>query len=141
MEDYVGGFKPRATFYKNVGVIQHDRITQALLIELVYLILGFEPVIQTYFPIWAFDEVLQQGNWLFGKRLDGYIALYSDEPMNWVSDYELQTFGRKNAYIVELGSIDDYGSFANFTSSLLATRVNVQHLAIGYNIEYVLCSF
>ena len=137
MEDYVGGFKPRATFYKNVGVIQHDRITQALLIELVYLILGFEPVIQTYFPIWAFDEVLQQGNWLFSRRLDGYIALYSDEPMNWVSDYELQTFGRKNAYIVELGSIDDYGSFANFTSSLLATRVNVQHLAIGYNIEYV----
>ena len=137
MEDYVGGFKPRTTLYKNIGVIQHDRKTEALLIELVYLILEFEPMIQTYFPQWAFNEVVQQGKWLFGRRLDGYVALYSDEPMTWESDYELRTFGRKNAYIVELGSVDDYGSFDNFTSSLLNTRVSVQHLPIGYNIEYV----
>ena len=137
MEDYVGGFKPRTTFYQNVGIIQHDRISQAILMELVYLILEFEPVIQSYFPRWAFDEVVQRGNWLFGKRLNGYIALYSDESMNWVSDYELKTNGRKNAYIVEMGSVDDYGTFENFTSSLLTTCINVQHLPVGYNIEYV----
>jgi hypothetical protein len=137
LEDYVGGFKPRSTLHKNVGIIQHDRITQPLLLELVYLILEFEPMIKTYFPRWAFDEVVQRGKWLFGRRLDGYIALYSDEQMTWENDYELRTFGRKNAYIVELGSVDDYGSFANFTSSLLSTRVSIQHLPVGYNIEYV----
>jgi hypothetical protein len=137
MEEYVGGFKPRTTLYKNVGIIQHDRIPQIMLMELVNLILGFKPVILTYFPRWAFDEVIQQGKWLFGRRLNGFVALYSDEKMNWKSDYELRTFGRKNAYIVEMGSIDDYGTFENFTTTLLSTRVIVKHLAIGYNIEYV----
>jgi len=137
MEDYVGGFNPRATLYENVGIIQYDRLSQSLILELVYLILEFEPVIQTYFPRWAFEEVIQQGKWIFGSRSGGYVALYSDEPAYWETDYELRSPGRKNAFIVELGSVEDYGTFENFTSSLLATRVSVQHLAVGYNIEYV----
>ena len=137
MEDYVGGFNPRATLHENVGIIQYDRLSQSLILELVYLFLEFEPMIQSYFPIWAFDEVVQQGNWLFGSRSGGYVALYSYEPQIQESNYEFRVEGRKNAYIVELGSVDDYGSFENFTSSLLATRVSVQHLAVGYNIEYV----
>jgi hypothetical protein len=137
LEDYVGGFKPRTTLYKNIGIIQYDRIAQDILLELVYIILGFEPKIQTYFPRWAFNEVIQQGKWLFGRRLDGYVALYSNEPIFWESDHELKTFGRKNAYIVEMGSVDDYGSFNNFTSTLLATQVNVRHLAVGYEIQYI----
>jgi hypothetical protein len=137
MQDYVGGFKPRATLYKNLGIIQYDRLSQPLLMELVYLILGFDPYIQTYFPRWAFDEVIQQGNWIFGRRLNSYVGLYSDEPMTWENNYELRTFGRKNAYIVELGSIEDYGPFYNFTDSLLKSTVNVRQLAVGYNIQYL----
>jgi len=137
MEDYVGGFKPRATFHENVGVIQYDRLSQSLILELVYMFLEFKPVIQAYFPRWAFDEVVQQGKWTFGSRSGGYVALYSDEPTYWENDYELRSSGKTNAFIVELGSVDDYGTFENFTSSLLATRVTVQHLAVGYNIEYV----
>ena len=136
-EDYVGGFNPRATLHKNVGIIQYDRYSQSLILELVYFILEWEPVTQAYFPRWAFDEVLQDGKWVFGKRGDGYVALYSNEPTRWETNYELRSDGRKNAYIVELGSVDDYGSFANFTSSILATKVNVKHLAVGYSIEYV----
>jgi hypothetical protein len=136
-EDYVGGFKPRATLYKNFGIIQYDRLSQPLLLELVYLILGFNPYIQTYFPRWAFDEVIQQGNWIFGRRLNSYVGLYSNEPMTWENNYELRTFGRKNAYIVELGSIEDYGTFNNFTDSLLKTTVNVRPLVVGYDIQYL----
>ena len=137
LEDYVGGFNPRATLYKNLGVIQYDRLSQPLLLELVYLILEFEPVIQTYFPRWAFNEVVQEGKWIFGRRLNSYVGLYSDESMAWENDYELRSFGRKNAYIVELGSIEDYGSFENFTSSLLKAKVTINHLAVGYDIEYI----
>jgi hypothetical protein len=136
-EDYVGGFKPRATLYKNLGVIEYDRLSQPLLMEIVYLILGFDPYIQTYFPRWAFDEVIQQDKWIFGRRLNSYVGLYSDEPITWESNYELRTFGRKNAYIVELGSIEDYGTFDNFTTSLSETRVDVRHLAVGYDIQYL----
>jgi hypothetical protein len=105
--------------------------------EIVYLILGFDPYIQTYFPRWAFDEVIQQDKWIFGRRLNSYVGLYSDEPITWESNYELRTFGRKNAYIVELGSIEDYGTFDNFTTSLSETRVDVRHLAVGYDIQYL----
>jgi len=33
--------------------------------------------------------------------------------------------------------VDDYGTFTNFTSSVLAARINVKHLPVGYGIEYV----
>jgi hypothetical protein len=136
-EDHVGGFKPRATLYKNVGVIQYDRLCQSMILELVYTILEFKDITQAYFPLWAFNEVLQRDKWVFGRRLDSYVALYSNEATEWEDDLFLTTQGKKNLYIVELGSIDDYGSFDNFTSSILATRVNVKHLSVGYSIEYL----
>ena len=136
-EDHVGGFKPRATLYKNVGVIQYDRLSQPLILELIYTILEFKDITQAYFPRWAFEEVLQEGRWVFGRRFDGYVALYSAERTEWEDGIFLTSRGKKNVYIVELGSVDDYGSFANFTSSILATRLDVKHLPIGYNIEYV----
>ena len=135
-EDHVGGFKPRATLYKNIGVIQYDRLSQSLILEVVYAILEFKDITQAYFPRWAFNEVLQQDKWTFGRRIDGYVALYSHEPQEWENDIFLTSQGKKNVYIVELGSVDEYGSFANFTSSILATKVNVKHLSVGYSIEY-----
>jgi hypothetical protein len=135
-EDHVGGFKPRATLYENIGVIQYDRLSQSLILEVVYAILEFKDITQAYFPRWAFNEVLQQDKWTFGRRVDGYVALYSHEPQEWESDIFLTSQGKKNVYIVELGSVDEYGSFANFTSSILATKVNVKHLSVGYSIEY-----
>jgi hypothetical protein len=36
-----------------------------------------------------------------------------------------------------LGSVDEYGTFANFTSSILATEVDVIHLSVGYSVKYV----
>ena len=136
-EDHVGGFKPRATLYKNVGVIQYDRLSQSLILELVYTILEFKDITQAYFPQWAFDEVIQQDKWVFGRRLDSYVALYSDEPQKWEDNRLLTSQGKKNIYIVELGSVDQYGSFTNFTSSILDATVNVKHLSVGYSVEYV----
>ena len=36
-----------------------------------------------------------------------------------------------------MGSVDQYSSFSNFTSSILAATVNVKHLSVGYSVEYV----
>ena len=136
-EDHVGGFNPRATLYKNIGVIQYDRLAQSLILELVYAILEFKDITQAYFPRWAFNEVVQQGRWTFGRRLDSYVALYSFNPTEWEDGIFLTSHGKKNVYIVELGSIEDYGTFANFTSSILATKVDVLHLSVGYSVKYV----
>ncbi len=136
-ESNVGGFKPRATLYKNVGIIQYDRLSQSLILELVYTILEFKDITQAYFPQWAFNEVIQQDKWVFGRRLNSYVALYSNEPQEWEDNIFLTSQGKKNVYIVELGSVDQYGSFANFTSSILAAPVNVKHLSVGYIVEYI----
>jgi hypothetical protein len=33
-----------------------------------------------YFPNWAFDEVVEQDGWVFGRVGEGYVALYSHQP-------------------------------------------------------------
>lgn len=135
-EDFTGGFNPRATFYKNTGILQYDRLSQSLILEFVYLFLEFKPITQAYFPRWAFDEVNQQGKWTFGRKGESYIALFSHNPTRWKSDYEMVSSGRKNAYIVELGSVEEFGTFENFTSQILASKVNIKPLAVGYSVAY-----
>jgi hypothetical protein len=137
---YVGGWKPRATFHKNMGVIQYDRLSMPLegeaVIFLLNLITGRRFYNHAYFPRWAFDNVTQSGKWTFGVKDDGYVALYSYEPVTWKSDYELRASGYKNLWIVELGSIDEYGSFENFTNSILQAPLVVSQQAVGYQVAY-----
>jgi len=136
VQEFSGGWKPRATLYKNVGVIQYDRLSQPLLLEVVFVYLGLKPYTHAYFPRWAFDIVIKQGKWTFGARGDGYVALYSYEPITWKSKYEMRAFGNKNAYIVELGSIEDYGSFQNFTSSILSSKIKIVPKSVGFSVQY-----
>jgi hypothetical protein len=137
---WCGGWKPRATLYKNVGVIQYDREVMPLegefLIFLLNLVLGFKFYQHAYFPRWAFDEVRQYDKWTFGAKNDSYIALYSYEPTEWESNYELRVGGYKNCWIVELGSIEEYSSFDQFISAIRQAPIEVTPQAIGYNVHY-----
>ncbi len=137
---YVGGWKPRATLYKNIGVIQYDRESLPLEMELVHFALNLfidsRFYMHAYFPRWAFDDVQQCGKWIFGAKGDGYVALYSFEPTMWASDYELRVQSRKNVWIVELGSSDEYKSFKEFVSSVLQAPVKILPLALGYDVHY-----
>jgi len=141
---FTGGWKPRTTFYKNVGVIQYDRASMPLEMELaMYLVdgsindlYGNRPYTHAYFPQWASDEVRQAGSWTFGKRGSGYIALFSDQPTSWASNYDLQALGKKNVYIVELGSADESGSFDHFVQSISNANVNIVQQSTGYSVAY-----
>ncbi|MFX1390074.1 MAG: hypothetical protein ACFE9Z_08435 [Promethearchaeota archaeon] len=139
-QEYVGGWNPRATLYKNMGIIQYDRETLPLegelLLYFLNLFTGNKFYQHAYFPKWAFDEIEQHGKWTFGAKGDGYVALYSQEDTYWASDYELRVNGFKNVWIVELGSILEYASFNNFISEILQSTVVVQPLSIGYYVYY-----
>ncbi|MEX2684549.1 MAG: hypothetical protein Q6373_023465, partial [Candidatus Sigynarchaeota archaeon] len=138
------GWKPRTTFYKNVGVIQYDRPVMPPEAELatflvdggINMVFGERPYNHAYFPRWAFDSVVSAGKWTFGSRNGSYIALYSEQPTYWASNYDLTALGRKNAWIVELGSIDEHGSFQHFVDIVSAARVCVANLNLGYEITY-----
>ncbi|MHA1110789.1 MAG: hypothetical protein ACTSRE_06775, partial [Promethearchaeota archaeon] len=135
-QEFTGGWKPRATMNENVGIFQYDRYSTSLLGEMVFLYLEYKPYTHAYFPQWAFDSVEQHGKWTFGEKGDSYVALYSNKRPHWESDIELRSFGKKNAYIVELASIEDYSSFDEFIETILYADLKVKHLPIGFDIMY-----
>lgn len=121
---------PRATFFQNVGVIQdvrrkHPVGDQVLFVELTH----------AYFPKWAFDEVIQQSSWTFGRKGNAYVALYSQNPTSWSTeapDYELVAPGMNNVWLVELGSQAEQGSFSSFVSGISAASVTFSGGKVRY---------
>jgi hypothetical protein len=137
-EKYVGGWKPRATLYKNVGVIQYCRDAQMPELESLLLTLGDEPFTHAYFPKWAFDEVRTSGHWTFGRRGKGYVALYSHAPAQWeTNDIELRAAGKDNLWIVELGREAENGSFDSFIAGVSKANLSVMPQRKGYRVIYV----
>jgi hypothetical protein len=142
--EFMGGWKPRATFYKNIGIIQYDHYQNVLEgVFMVYLIDSALNLLQgdraynhAYFPSWAFDSVIQRGHWVFGEADGGYIGLYSANPTFWATDYEIQSIGAKNCWIVEMGSLEEWGSFDEFIYAISAAQVNVCSQILGYHVKY-----
>ncbi|MFO8018462.1 MAG: hypothetical protein R6U96_07490 [Promethearchaeia archaeon] len=139
-QNWMGGWKPRAVFYKNMGIIQYDREMMPLegeaLITILNAVFGMKFYQHAYFPRSAFDNVNQKDGWTFGEKDGGYIALYSYKPTQWETEYELRVDSKKNVWIVELGSKEDYNSFDDFQSNILDSDLEVKPERIGYNVEY-----
>ncbi len=118
--DWTGGFLPRATFHRNVGVIQYRRPEIPLLDGIL-----FTDYSHAFFPQNAFDEVVRQGAWTLGRKGGAYVALYSQHPTEWSeeNDYELIADARENVWVVELGDRERFGSFQAFVDAILAATV------------------
>ena len=103
---------------------------------LLNLVNGFKFYTHAYFPKWAFDDVVESNKWTIGQKGDSYVALYTYEPAFWATGYELKSWGQKNTYIIELGSVEEYGSFENFTNLITEAPITITPLARGYDIQY-----
>jgi hypothetical protein len=100
---------------------------------------NYEPYTHAYFPRDHFDEVVQDGNWVFGRRGDAYVALYSYRAPEWVTydpavvatngmvePFDLRANGGPdNTWIVECGRQADAGSFDAFRTAIAASAVSV----------------
>ncbi|MGV9173578.1 MAG: hypothetical protein ACOC44_04010 [Promethearchaeia archaeon] len=140
-QNWMGGWKPRAVFYKNMGIIQYDRelmpLEGEILISVLNAFLGMKFYQHAFFPRSAFDSIQQKNGWTFGKKGGSYIALYSLKPTNWESDYELRVNSKKNVWIVELGSEAEYESFDTFVSDILNSDLDIKPEKIGYDVKYI----
>jgi hypothetical protein len=72
-----------------------------------------------YFPSAGFDETLEKGKWLFGRKNNAYIALYSLKPYKRVregtfKDRELLCMDKNNIWLIEMGNKEKWGSFERF---------------------------
>ncbi len=106
---------------------------------------SFPLMTHAYFPQDHFDEVVQVGSWTFGRKGDGYVALYSFRETEWetYTPEELavlsaatirpitQSFDlvardhAENVWIVELGRAADWGSFEAFRDAVARADVEV----------------
>ena len=130
--NWTGGWLPRATFYENVGVLQYDRKSIPILDQLLFV-----SYTHAYFPRYTFDEVVESGNWSFGRKGDSYVGLYSQNPVYWATtspedEYELIADGKSNVWIVELGSLDEDGSFGNFYGALQSASITIDGSGVSY---------
>ncbi len=118
--EWIGSWLPRVTLHQNVGIIQYR--TQDVPIADAYISSDHT---HAYFPRERFDEVRQEGHWTFGRKDDGFVALYSENETSWneENDYELDAVGEENVWIVELGSTDEWGSFDAFVTAIAAASV------------------
>ena len=84
-----------------------------------------------YFPQEHFDEVVQAGDWTFGRRGNGYVALWSWRPTHWRTYADPGIFthgltqpfdlvadgGPDNVWITQVGDAATFGSFAGFRAA------------------------
>ena len=90
-----------------------------------------------YFPKNDFDEVLTKGNWTFGRKKDGYVALYSQNTTTYQAGErgdicDLLASGRQNIWICETGTKTEWGDFTKFVNAISSSEVSCQELNVNY---------
>ncbi|MDX2169715.1 MAG: hypothetical protein SF182_21780, partial [Deltaproteobacteria bacterium] len=116
----------------------------------------YEPYTHAYLPQDHFDDVVQDGSWTFARHGDGYLALYSWRPTEWLANqpeviaangmtlpFDLRApGGPDNVWIVECGRAVDWESFAAFRAAISAAPVSVTVLPVvntlpgGFDVVY-----
>lgn len=107
--------------------------------------LRYENMTHAFFPTERFDEVVEQNGWVFGRKGDGYVALWSWRPAHWKTygpgEYALgltQPFdlvaqgGPDNVWITEVGRRADWAAnpdpFAAFVAAVSSSNPTVTPL-------------
>ena len=93
-----------------------------------------------HWPVERFDEVQQKGRWYFGRKDEGYIALYSynrsaiAQEGRYVNQ-EIIAPGIVNLWICEIGWAGEDGSFDQFVERVSNQRVSFQKF-FGQKVVY-----
>lgn len=142
---FVGnGCMPKATAYKNVLISIHRIPADS----------AHGLYTHAYFPMREFDEVIEKKGWIFGRKDEGYIALYSLKKGgwndknpdlfrsvykdNWEEEYERAlpydygVPGHANVWICEMGAKKDYGSFEKFVETVSVASIKGDTFEIRY---------
>lgn len=95
------------------------------LLGTIYVLPDNHPVQFThaFLPKCKFDLVEQSSHWVFARKDDGYLALWSDGELirhdDELSDCELRVYGTESSYLCVVGSTCEDGSFDDFRERTL----------------------
>jgi hypothetical protein len=106
---------------------------------------GYLDYTHAYFPQEKFDEVVSEGNWTFGRKGDGYVALWSQHTPEWrehnanvvfthglTKPFDLVADSAENVWIAEVGDAAKWETFEAFRAAITAAPVAVQGNAVTY---------
>jgi hypothetical protein len=144
------GILPDAAQYKNVAVCiysipaenplpflrSEQKIERNIKVDSVMPSDKPIPYSHAYFPKDSFDEVIEKGHWIFGKKNDGYIALYSQNPVKWKTDrgkeVDLVVSSPDNIWICEMGTKTQWKDFTGFINAITSREVVCNGLNVSY---------
>lgn len=126
-------------------------------VGIVYHIPNNYPIhfVHAYFPAAKFEETRLEKHWLFGKKKDGYLALWCSLPMEPAADQlfgcEFRSYGDDAAYVCVCERTADYPDFDAFAAAakqiapdfdadsrtLMAGELFVRHTDSGDQTQYV----
>lgn len=115
---------PRIAQHEDIAIILHNPN-----ILLTSFVSPEAKTTHTHFPLHLFDETAQVGRWHFGRKNDGYVAIYSHNKSaiadsGRYADSELIAKGTKNLWICEIGSQFEDGSFDDFVTRISKQKVS-----------------
>jgi len=127
------GSLPRVAQIENVAIILHNINTLPglyLTHELIFT--------HAWLPRNKFDEVVEQDGWIFCRKGDAYLALWSQKPYVWQSkgpdmDAEIIVDGKRNVWICELGRKAVDGEFQQFRERILSASLTTLGLRVRYD--------
>ena len=96
------------------------------------------PMIRSLTPVPSVNSNVDTGAWIFGRAGDGYVALYSGQKPEWTTsgdwaDREIMAEGKRNVFILQVGSREEFGSYLNFKRRVLASRIHINGLHWSYS--------
>jgi hypothetical protein len=126
------GILPKAVAHRNVLVCLYRVLPRPQM--------GMPPLphllhTHAWFPVDAFDEVVEEAEWVFGRKDDGYVALRSLIAPRWNDDgprTELIADGPCNAWVCEIGDPRLHGGFPAFVAAIAAAPLNGDDRRLGY---------
>jgi hypothetical protein len=116
------GLMPRTVQFRNVLICVH-RVPKD----------NAFPFSHAYFPRAGFDEIVENDHWIFGRKGDGYIAVFSQSSVRWVGDEELRVDTPENIWMCEMGHKEQWGNFEMFINQIQTSTIHSE----GLNIRYV----
>jgi hypothetical protein len=131
--EWVGsGTLPRVAQVKNVMIAAYNIWTLPGL-----YVTNRERYTHAWFPKAEFDETQERRGWLFGRKNNGYVALWSQQPRHWQAegpwkDKELIAPGTRNVWICELGSRAKDGTFQQFVQKISNAALETDGLQARY---------
>jgi hypothetical protein len=138
------GSLPRSAQYRTVGISmyapQFDKPGPPL------DTFSYLDYTHAYFPSEKFDEVVRADHWTFGRKGNGFVALWSQATPEWrthdpnevfthglTKPFDLVAPGTSNnTWIVEVGDTSQYTDFAEFQTKIAAAPVAVTGERVAY---------